>query len=847
MTTHEPLRDDSLPDDQLLSQAVALHRSGNLQEAERLYRVVLTNSPDHPDANHNLGVLAVQVGQPGTALPFFQAALAANSGSAQFWLSYLDALILTGHNELAGELLADARRRGLAGPAADALGARLAVPSPEEVERLVALFNERRLAEGERLASEMTERFPEYGFGWKALGAFIEGQQRPDEALPPMRKAALLLPRDVQAQTNLGNLQRTLGHHADSEASFRRALEITVDDNELHFRLGNTLAAQGRMDEALDCYGRGLGIESAPLEAGAGLHLVRDQEDRLGGEQTPPADVAVGGEAGAARAGFNPIAFCRTHGDGFFGKGVKLFAAGFFLLSMGFAWNKIGIGDGKAPPFAAKVGDSEIAMAAFDTSYNRNRELAKSRFGQAYTPELEKGLALGRTTLDALVDRELFCNMALRQGAKVTEDEVAQSIASLPVFQKKGAFDLETYTRILSRNKMTPQQFEKARLKDLLADKGRGLVTGAVVASDRELKELYHRERDGFVLSFLAVSPAEAAGQVKVGKAELTDFFEKNRKLFMTPEKVAISYLRLGADHASAKGAATPEEILRYYAQHQSSYRQPDGEQPPLEEVRARVSRDLQREKRVTALLDRAVASRYRNGQQTDLPTLARDLGGRVKKTGLFSAASLPAELSDYEELVGKMLPLKEGEIGGPFATADAVFFVRVDARQAAAPAAFAEVRQMIEERLRADKSQAASKAMAQEALVRLAREATLPGLKVTPAFSFAADGTIPGIGSSPELMAEVLSLPAQGAVATTVYPVADAWYAVRLKERLAAPEDDFGRARADLQKRVVADKRQKILERWLAAERGREKIEINKQLAAALDKEAGSRDAARR
>ena len=46
---------------QALERGVSAHRAGNLQEAERIYKAILQSQPNHPDANHNLGVLAVSV------------------------------------------------------------------------------------------------------------------------------------------------------------------------------------------------------------------------------------------------------------------------------------------------------------------------------------------------------------------------------------------------------------------------------------------------------------------------------------------------------------------------------------------------------------------------------------------------------------------------------------------------------------------------------------------------------------------------------------------------------------------------------------------------------------------
>ncbi|MDC0999420.1 tetratricopeptide repeat protein, partial [Alphaproteobacteria bacterium] len=79
--------------DQALQHGIAAHREGKVQEAERLYRSVLQFQPKHPDANHNLGIIAVSVGKTEAALPLFKTALEANPKTEQFWISYIDALI----------------------------------------------------------------------------------------------------------------------------------------------------------------------------------------------------------------------------------------------------------------------------------------------------------------------------------------------------------------------------------------------------------------------------------------------------------------------------------------------------------------------------------------------------------------------------------------------------------------------------------------------------------------------------------------------------------------------------------------------------------------------------------
>ena len=78
---------------QVLQQAVDAHKAGQSQEAHRLYAAILKVQPKHPEANHNLGLLALGIGKTRESLPYFETAIEVNPKKVQFWLSYIDALI----------------------------------------------------------------------------------------------------------------------------------------------------------------------------------------------------------------------------------------------------------------------------------------------------------------------------------------------------------------------------------------------------------------------------------------------------------------------------------------------------------------------------------------------------------------------------------------------------------------------------------------------------------------------------------------------------------------------------------------------------------------------------------
>ena len=110
---------------QVTQRAIEAHKAGQVQEADRLYTAILKAQPKHPDANHNMGVLAVGVGKVEQALPFFKTALDANPAKAQFWLSYIDALIKVDKLVDAKAVLYKARSKGAKGDGFDTLEQRL--------------------------------------------------------------------------------------------------------------------------------------------------------------------------------------------------------------------------------------------------------------------------------------------------------------------------------------------------------------------------------------------------------------------------------------------------------------------------------------------------------------------------------------------------------------------------------------------------------------------------------------------------------------------------------------------------------------------------------------------------
>ncbi|MDD5249722.1 MAG: tetratricopeptide repeat protein [Rhodocyclaceae bacterium] len=257
MNMAAPQTSASMSIDRIFQQAFDHHQSGALQDAERLYRIVLHAQPGHPDANHNLGVLAVRAKKPIAAIPHLKAALQAAPDRAQYWLSYIAALIDAGMTDIAKVALEQGRQQGLQGQAVDSLAMRLK-GGAQRAGILDAAT--RRSAEALVPSQKAAELMPADAGSLNDLGNAHRRLGRLDDAVIAFSRAIEIKPNYVDARNNLGITLRDLGKYDDAIASFRLALQINPADAGVHNNLGNVLKDVGQLDAAVACYRRALEI-----------------------------------------------------------------------------------------------------------------------------------------------------------------------------------------------------------------------------------------------------------------------------------------------------------------------------------------------------------------------------------------------------------------------------------------------------------------------------------------------------------------------------------------------------------------------------------------------------------
>lgn len=98
---------------QALINGVNAHRAGKIDEAETIYNAILVAHPDHPDANHNMGILLKNKGLANNSLKYFQKAIEIKPSVSQFWVSILQTLIDLNDTSEAERLFEEVERLNL--------------------------------------------------------------------------------------------------------------------------------------------------------------------------------------------------------------------------------------------------------------------------------------------------------------------------------------------------------------------------------------------------------------------------------------------------------------------------------------------------------------------------------------------------------------------------------------------------------------------------------------------------------------------------------------------------------------------------------------------------------------
>jgi peptidyl-prolyl cis-trans isomerase D len=532
------------------------------------------------------------------------------------------------------------------------------------------------------------------------------------------------------------------------------------------------------------------------------------------------------------------LEFFRQHiGGGLLGLVLVGLLAAAFAFSFG-AQSK-GWGEGQSEQIAA-------AAAGYDISDNTLEYAFNLMGGRGLDRDDGEGVSLKMAALDGLVERSLLLDMASDIGITATTDEavnniihnrlmLTRSVTSLlekieayPFFDAKdaadvvvtsghripqtfendeGKFNTDFYKNFVRNHlRQTEDDFIEQQRLEIIAERMRRLLVGAVRVSDDEARLEYDRDNDTASVKYIRVMPAYFSDKLKPTPEELTTWI-----------------------------AAHKEDIKKNYESNQYKYTDLE-EQVRARHILIRAGSDAKPEEKAAAKakIDAAL-TRAKSGE--DFAALSKELSEdtvSAAKGGDLGYTPRGRMVPEFDKV---MFATKPGEISDVVETKYGYHIIKVEGVRKGNVSLEEATPEIADEMYRTEKATAEAKAAADGYLARIkageTMEAVVPpegpdnkgpfSIKVQTSRPFAKTAkTIPGVGPANDMIKAAF----EDSKEAKIYTVNGDTFVVQNDARSKPNDEEFTKLKDGIKDKLLSMKQALLLSQQIKALRDKAETE---------------------
>jgi len=348
----------------------------------------------------------------------------------------------------------------------------------------------------------------------------------------------------------------------------------------------------------------------------------------------------------------------------------------------------------------ALINGDPVTLDEYREAYNNLIERLRNRFGNNLNEDMIKMLRVKEQALNQLIDNKLLVQEARRLKFRVSDKELAHAILQIEAFQRAGVFDKRIYQNVLSRLRMTPEEFEIAQREAMIIERVTDLITNSVKVSDSEVKEWINWTHASVNIDFVRFD-SDKYKDIEPSTQEIKTFYETHKENYKTDEMVKVRYLHFDPDRYQSEVSISDQELQDYFNENQEEFKTPktvEARHILLKVDQNAAPEDVEKaRKKALNILKMAregkkfdeLAKKYSEG-----PT--RDRGGYL---GTFKRESMVRPFAD------KAFSMKAGEISEPVRTRFGWHIINVEKVNEASILPFDEAKKKIKKKLIEDKA----------------------------------------------------------------------------------------------------------------------------------------------
>lgn len=469
---------------------------------------------------------------------------------------------------------------------------------------------------------------------------------------------------------------------------------------------------------------------------------------------------------------------------------------------------------------AIKINGDTISMAEFDQRVSQESRRLLQAFGNNVPDDVDVDALVKKQTVEWFIENTLLEQATIKDGFTMADSDVERIIMNQSEFQKNGKFDKVVYKRQLNSIGVNRAYFEQVTAQ---TEAKKQFVSGIVSSSFalpsqiEQYAQLQYQSRD---FDYAVIDASKMGEKQFVKDSEIQAYYDNHKSEFKFSENAVAEFIHVKLSDFADAVDVNEEDVVAEYESGLNSGRY---QTPELRSARhiligldENASEDVVEAKRQEAL---AVVERLKAGK--DFATLAKELSadpGSASKGGNLGEVVRGVMVPAFENAVYSQAL---NEVGQPVKTRFGFHIIRVDDVKQAQKKPLDQVRDEIKTTLRTTRAQSEYgdvlvklTDLSEESPDSLTSVAQELGLNLSTSEAFtrdAGDGvfsnaSVRKLAFSEDVLLESLN--------SEVFDISDKESIVlRIKTHQEPREKSFEEAKAEVSKKVLADKTQKAVD----------------------------------
>ena len=224
---------------------------------------------------------------------------------------------------------------------------------------------------------------------------------------------------------------------------------------------------------------------------------------------------------------------------------------------------------------AAKVNGEEIPAQQVQGVVLQQRQRLAQMFGGRIPPSMNEDV-IKNQALEQVITEVLLRQESEKNGYRASNQEVYDTISTIPAFQQNGQFNSQAYEDLLISQRRNKSEFE-SQIRDNISNQqfSQAVTNGAFIPNSLVTKYQGLQNQTRNIETF-TLKKSDYEGEVSVSGDEIKKEFEANAKNYMTLEKLKLSYVLLKQDDIAANLNPEEDALKLFYEDNESRYIDPE-------------------------------------------------------------------------------------------------------------------------------------------------------------------------------------------------------------------------------------------------------------------------------